>query len=197
MKKIFFAFIVLAFVSSFFASSCKSNSGNNEAKVFNNDTVNYFSISNFIKQQIDTVAKTPYYIYKLTLENNKRDSVQVLNTNFATVAKVFIDADINTPAIKKYYKEDIFHDLSTKSLTITYTSSNPALPVRSIAIMLNEEEQKVMRIDIRKVYNKADSTISESLTWKPNNSFSIAKVASKGNIDAPSVQTSVIWNDNR
>ncbi len=195
MKKIFFgASIVVIIIIG--VTSCNSGTPANEPKVFNNDTINYFSVTNFIKQQIDTVEKTPYYIYKLILENNKRDSIQVLNANFAQLAQQFIDADINNSTLKKYYKEDIFHDLSTKSLSITYTSNNQKLPVKSIAIMLNEEQQKVMRIDIRKVYEKADSTISESLTWKTNKSFSVAKIASKGNVDGISTQTSVIWNDN-
>lgn len=187
MKKLLFLLLIAPIYYS-----CKNKE---PIKTYNNDSVKYFDVTSFIQSEIDKVKTVPYYIYQIHLTENKKDSSVCTKEQFISMAQAFLDADINKTNIKKYYAESVFNDLSTKSITLTYTTANRELPVQMIAVMLNEVTQNVQRIDIRKVYKRNDSTINESLTWKAKKSFSIVQAAMKDSIEAPTRQTYVIWDD--
>ncbi len=187
MKKLFLLLLIPPI-----CFSCKNKE---PIKTYNNDSIKYFDVKSFIESEIEKVKSIPYFIYKIDVIANKKDSAVCTKDQFIAMAQPFLDADINTKDLKKYYSESVFNDLSTKSISLTYTTSNRELPVQMIAVMLNEVNQTVNRIDIRKIYKRNDSTFNESLTWKAKKSFSIVQASMKDSIEAPTKQTYIIWDD--
>lgn len=163
----------------------------------NKDTTKYFQITHFIQTQIDEVNKTPYFIYKLNVQGERKDSITIDNAQFNHFAKQFLQPDINDPSLKKYYTENIFFDETTKSYTLSYTTPNKDLELQSADILLAEDGRTVKRIFLRKFYNYPDSSAIEQLSWKPNERFQVVRLLQKGRGNSEtSTETVVVWNGN-
>ena len=176
--------------------ACNNNSSTSSQKEINNETVQFFQVSNFIQSQLDEIQKTPYFIFKKNIVNSKTDSTVINTTNLIDLAQPFLNADI-TPDIKKYYKESAFEDLTTKSITFNYGANKNDLPIQNIDILLHQETQKCKRIFIKKFYESGDTTFTQQLNWKANESFQI--ITSFSTAKNPQEQTShlmVVWNNN-
>ena len=182
-------------VFSIFYYSCEQNkTGAIQSPA--NDTAKFFQVTQYLRSQIAEVNKTPYYIYKLTITNGKKDSSAVDNAVFNVIAAQFLKPDINEADIKKYYKENIFHDQTTKSFTISYSTENKQLEIQNIEVLLQEDGETVKRIFIRKFFTYPDSSVIEQLSWKPDQRFQINRLVQKPNNQETSYQTDVVWNEN-
>jgi len=157
------------------------------------DTIQYFQLKQFINKEVAQLQTTPYFIYQLTETGNKKDSAVVNKEQFAELARPFAEADINNAAVKKYYTESVFEDQSTASFILNYKSKDPARPLQNIDVMLNRENQKVKRVDIRKVYEVKDTVFTEHMVWKANESFQVIKNAIVDTVQT-TTKTWVIWN---
>ena len=192
MKNVFVFFLA----SVFFYFACKQNEHkaitNAETK---NDTTHFFQVTDFIRSQIAEVNRTPYFIYKVDITNGKMDSTPINTPVFNEVSAQFLNPDINNNALKKYYSESIFHDQTTNSFTISYTTANKELEIQNVEILLHEDGQTVRRIFIRKFLNYPDSTAIEQLSWKPGESFQVNRLVQKAGNKENTYETKVVWND--
>lgn len=161
------------------------------------DTTKFFQVRDYLQSQLNEVSKTPYFIYRIDVVNGKKDSIAITSESFAEVAKQFLQPDINDSSIKSFYTENVFHDQTTKTYTLSYTTTNKELPVQNMDVLLNEDAQTVKRIFIRKFYNYSDSSAIEQLSWKPNESFSVNRLVQMGDQKETSHQTTVVWNERR
>ena len=176
--------------------SCKQNKNHiNTSQIAKNDTVKFFQVSQYIKNQIAEVNKTPYYIYKTTVVNGKKDSIPINTSVFNQISEQFLKPDINDNELKKFYKESIFNDQTTKSFAISYTTPNKQLEIQNINVLLQEDGETVKRIFIRKFFNYPDSSAIEQLSWKPGESFQINRLVQKSNNKESSYLTNVVWNE--
>jgi hypothetical protein len=176
---------------------CKDKQASSADRIIDNDTVHYFQLKEFFESELSDIAKTPYFIYKITAEGAKEDSVSISVTDLIALAKPFLQPDINDKAIKKYYQESVFHDQTIKTYTISYTATKNTLELQSADIIFQEDAKTVTRIFIRKFFEKDGKRIREQLTWKPNQSFQI--IHSEQTADSPveqTAQTLVVWNSN-
>lgn len=185
-----------AIIILFFTQSCNSKSTTSNDIVYVEDSTKFYQVNQFIKSQIDEVNKTPYFIYKITLDSkNNQDSSVLSVAEFNTLANQFLKTDISDPSLKKYYKENIFHDQTTKSITISYTTTNKSLEVQNIDVLLMEDGETLKRIFVRKFYDYNDSSAIEQLSWKPTESFQINRLVLLADNKETSSQTFVIWNE--
>ncbi|MDQ6814601.1 MAG: hypothetical protein M3040_12745 [Bacteroidota bacterium] len=180
-------------ISLFFFPSCKNRYANPETNAKANDTTKFFQLNQYLQEQIKEVNATPFFIYKIDIRNGKKDSTPINTLAFNQVSNQFLTPDINDSAIKKYYKENIFEDQTTKGFTISYTTTNKALQLQNEDILLKEDGQTVKRILLRKYQNYPDSSAIEQLSWKPGESFQVNRSVQKGNVES-SLQTTIVWN---
>jgi hypothetical protein len=170
----------------------------NRQPVFNSqtaDTVKTFPVNNFILSDIKDVQQTPYLIYKITITNKKKDSSVITKEEYKNLADQFLQKDISVPSLKILYKESVFHDLTTRSYTITYTATDPSLYVKDLSVLLNDETNKLSRIFIHCLNDNGDSTIIEQYSWKAGKSFSINKYIRRKDGSEWEEEKIVIWND--
>ena len=190
MKNI--AFGILLFTG--ILSSCTQKS--NESSITENkDTTKFFQLTEYLNLQISEVNKTPYFIYKIEIADGKKDSTVIERSVFNNLSQEFLDVGFEKPGMKKYYDESIFHDQTTKSFTISYTTTHKELPVQNVDILLEEDGQTIKRIFIRKFYKENENSIIEQLGWKPNHSFQKSRIVQLPDHKEKTYQTFVIWND--
>lgn len=188
---------ILFLIPFLFYYSCRQNQNQRIAKqAVKNDTTRFFQISKFIQNQIAEVNTTPYFIYKLTVFNGKKDSTAINTAVFNRISAQFLKPDINDTTLQKHYMENIFHDLTTKSFTISYTTLDKQLEIQNVEVLLQEDGETVKRIFIRKFFNYTDSSAIEQLSWKPGQRFQINRLVQKQNNKESSYQTDIIWNEN-
>jgi hypothetical protein len=192
MKKPFVFFLLI----SLFYYSCRQNENHTDtSRAAKNDTTKFFQVTQYIQQQIAEVNKTPYYIYRITVTDGKKDSSAVNTAVFNQISASFLRPDINDKTLKKHYTESIFHDQTTKSFTISYTTPNKQLEIQNIEVLLLEDGETVKRIFIRKFFNYTDSSAIEQLSWRSGESFQINRFVQKQNNKESSYQTDVVWNE--
>jgi len=176
--------------------NCRQKNKQQQLNSQSTDTSNFFPVNDFIISDVKDVEQTPYYIYKITVrENNKRDSSSITKEEYNALANQFLEKNISTTALKPFYKEATFHDLSTKSFTITYTATDPELYVKDVSILLDDETNKLKRVFIHCLKDNGDSTIIEQYSWKAGKSFQINKSVSRKDGTQREEQKSVVWHE--
>jgi hypothetical protein len=191
-------YVIVVFSVAFFAifSACKSNKTKEIGEAGAADTAKYYSIKNFIESEIKLLDSMPYYMYQITThDSGLKDSVGLSKQTFDSIAQQFANKDIISKHLQNQYKEQLFKDLSTNSVTINYTALDKDLPVQSIDVLTNVETGKVKRIFIRTNANTSDSTVSENYSWKAGKSFLITKTVLKPNATKYTTVQFVNWND--
>ncbi len=196
MKKIVFAVFILMIITL----SCKSNKDNTPppapAEEKTADTSTFYDIKGFLQNEIKDVTTTPYFLYTITTQDEKkRDSAHVTTTTFVQLAQEFLAQDITSKELKPFYKEDIFRDLSTKSVTFSYSTKNKDLDVQDIEVLVDEETNKVNFIFIRSQRVTSDSTIITQFNWKRGKNFLINRAVLKSDGSKHSTQQFVSWNN--
>ncbi len=159
------------------------------------DSISFFQVGDYIRSEINEVNKTPYFIYKIEKRDGRFDSSAINNEIFNQLSKAFLQNDINDPALKSNYTENVFHDQTTKSYTLNYTTSNKELPVQSVDVLLNEDAQTVKRIFIRKLYNYRDSSVIEQLSWRPRQRFQVNRLVRLNDNTESEKELIVVWNN--
>ena len=162
------------------------------------DTVHFYEVGQFITSQIADVKKTPYYIYKKTTIDSRKDSLQIDPTQFENLAQQFKVVEINEDPLKGEYVETVFFDQTTKTYTLNYSTKNKALVVQNIDVLLYEDAATLKRIFIRKFFNyNTDSSAIEQLSWKPNEQFQVSRVVQKPGQKENMYQLIVVWNETK
>ena len=195
MKQLLYTSLLLFVI----VSACKSKKENppvQPEQTNANDTATFYDVKGFFESEIKEVNTTPYFIYyKKSKDNKKKDSIAIKNKDFNELASHFLDKDITRKEIKHYYKEDVFRDLSTKSITLSYSTKNKELEIQSIDVLLDEVTNKVKFIFIRTNKNEGDSSIIKQMSWNKGKNFLISTTTIKSDGTKSTSQEYVSWND--
>ena len=175
--------------------ACHSNQTDTGKKIPVSDTRKFYPTGLFIKEQIQYVDLRNFYIYKITVTNGEKDSTAITKDQFIEWATIFLDKDISLPGRKGLYKEDVFQDLSTGSLTLNYTPVNPDAPIQNMAVLLAEETNLVKRIFIKTIYTRGDTLVTEQCNWKANKSFQVNRIFTTMNGYRRTELNFINWND--
>lgn len=193
--KLFVPIFILALIFT----ACKNNdshpsNSNNTLK----DSVSsepYYPISDYIRSQVAYVDTMPLAIDKLTFENGKRiDSNIIDRPTFKKMAEEFEQPDLNLAAVKPFYKENMYNDLSINSLTFTYDTKDPNQELQQATVLLNPDTKKVKNIIIKKTRVRGDTTITINGLWKNNMNFQINYTLQPKIGIAIEKQVKVIWD---
>ena len=176
--------------------SCKQKPAAVADKAMNDkDTITFFPVTDFIRQQLSHIDSTPYFLYRIRLTEGKKDSTTIDKKIFDSLAATLTRYNISDTAVKKKYTETIFNDQSTDSFTMSYRTTDGSLPLQSVDVLLNRDNQQVKRIFWIIIYNKQGNTVTEKAGWKTNHSFYINRTIQRPDGKETSEQNMVVWND--
>lgn len=175
--------------------ACHSNTNYKKAQPVMADTAKFYPLAAFFKSQIQYVDLRNFPMYRITLQNGKKDSVSLNKDDFISWAGIFLARSISDPKVKGLYDETIFHDLSTASYTLNYKTADTAAEVRNIDILLDEETNNVKRIFIKSLYKHGDTSIEEQCNWKAFKSFQVNRAYQTRNGYNGTELNYINWND--
>ena len=191
MKKII-SFLIPATV---IIAGCKPAVKNTDAKN-NADSTRFYPIEYFWNSQLRAIDSSPFYIYKIIVSGKKKDSSEINNGECRQFATYFSQINTENEIFKKNYKESVFNDASTGSITFNYSSLYDSLPLKSIDILIDQNTQDVKRVFLRKSFVKNDTLFTESAGWKTDANFYINTTKEIKDKPAVSQQLIVVWNQN-
>lgn len=183
-----FCFLLILF-------ACKSKPQPDTVAPAQTDTAKFYPLHRFFQEQIQYVDLRSFDIYKVTVKDGKKDSAAISKEAFIAWAAIFLKRDLSDPKEKIKYRETVFQDLGTGSITFNYAPAYPNATVQNIDILLDEETHMVKRVFIRSVYTSGDSTITEQCNWKANKSFQVNRTTSTQQGFASTELNYINWND--
>ena len=186
-------FVFISFVCFFFA--CGNGGTKKIATATQDSTAVYYPINNYIRQQVKDVDTTPYYLYRLQIIDNKKDSSVVSRAVFDAETKQFLLPGLEDKSFRSNFTESVFDDESTNSITLTYTPKDTNNIVQNASILLDKENQMVKWIFINTLSTGGDSTVIQRIGWKGDKSCYINKAITHLNKKETQVQTAFVWND--
>ncbi|MFY8091644.1 MAG: hypothetical protein ACOVMI_10350 [Chitinophagaceae bacterium] len=172
------------------------NQNNNEAKpeIKTKDTSNIYPLNVMLDNQLMDLQRSPYYIYKKTIVNDKVvDSVPFPIDSLAKVVQYFKTYNIDTVGKKEFYTESSFKDLSTNSISLVYTTTNPAMEVINQTILLNEETNELKNAFVRVIKKNTNQQIQYN--FKPNKSLRISTIKLSDGKQEIIEKVIINWND--
>ena len=175
--------------------SCQSHPSKKEKDKSKSDTARFFAIAPFFKEQIQYVDLRNFPIYKITVVDGKKDSVGLTKEAFIEWASIFLDKDISTPEKAAGYKESVFNDLSTGSITLNYSPLDGEAVIQNIDVLLVQETSQVKRIMIKSIYNHGDTAITEQCSWKTDKSFQVNRSYTTKSGYQKTALNYINWND--
>lgn len=188
----------LAFIGCVLYACCSWMSCNNAKKQNTEPTADstvYYPINNFIRQQIKQVDTTPYYVYRVLVENGKRDSTTINRAVFDSLANQFILPELEEKALRKNFIESVYEDQSTNSITLTYTPKDSNNIVQNTMVLLDPVSQNIKWIFINTLQNSGDSTIIQKIGWKGSTSAFLNRSVSYADGRQHNTQLNIVWND--
>lgn len=195
-------FIIYLLCSTlFFILSCKNQKKETdkpETKSTVTDTVKAFPVIDLLRNDVEDVLKTPYYMYKITSKNFKRtDSAQIKIDELSAIIKPLLGIDIIAEKSAGKFKEIVFEDLSTSSISIIHTALDATSQVKSISTLLNNKNNKLKSIYIVTETKQGDNAVKKSYFWKAGKSLTIATSITQPNGSNSEMSEYINWNDNQ
>lgn len=194
MRQLLFLSLLLLVI----VNGCKPKKDNTPSvpeKANTYDTSTFYDVKGFFESEINDVKASPYFISsKIIKDNKKKDSLAITNKDFVVLAKQFLDKDITQKEIKHFYKEDIFRDLTTKSITFSYTTRNQELEIQNLDVLLDEETNKVKFVFIRTYKKEGGASVFTQMNWYKGNSFLINTTVIKSDASKSTTQQYVNWH---
>ena len=131
----------------------------------------FFSMIDFMEDEKKWMVNDKISLTKILSLNGETDTLYVQQPDFELELDVFINADINKPALSdKYSVDSIFR--SDKLYKITYTAKDEKLKTRKLSVRF-DSQNKVVNVDIR-LFNGSPITKNvQHLIYWPNNGYVI------------------------
>jgi len=172
-------------------SSCNTNTPQQPADE-SKAPPTYYPVHEYFLDEINEVDSTPFYIYKLSEKDGRKDSTGISKQAFNEWTKPFLSFNTNDSIFKKDYRETAFEDNSTN--TLTYQPKDKLQPIQNIVVLLRNDGQKVKRVFITSVYAQNDSIINEKLGWKTGEEFYINKTIEQAGKPVLTETNTIVWN---
>lgn len=131
------------------------------------DTIPFYPYVSEIEKEINQLTNKKILFYRtITDTTNKETQSIITDSVFFTIAKLFTQKNITQPPIKSFYKENLFTDLTTVSTVMSYTTNTDSLPIKNVDVLLNaKDNSEIKRIDMKVIYSKLDSVVTENYAW--------------------------------
>lgn len=155
---------------------CKQKAGN-QSNQLPGDTSRYYPVQFYLEEQIreNDLRNLPRTMrYSL---NGKKSEKLLTRDSFLLFSSSFLDLLENFSQNKYRFSETIMHDLSTQSYTFSYRPLESAsTEIDYLDVLLNEKNQLVKRIDIRRSRQGDGKMTNEHFSWRTDKGFLITRI---------------------
>jgi len=168
--------LMLFIFSLFILVACNSS---RTAEVNEDLDKTFFPIAGTIQSELREIDSLPIAIIRYTRMGDHSDTTVFDKNSMKILVDELIKPDISQPDLKKYYKETVFMDDATNTVTMSYTTEADEPEVRKIEVTINPENQKVRTIYVEKFKDLADSSIQQKMIWTCGRNLQVISLVNK------------------
>ncbi|MFI5153439.1 MAG: hypothetical protein ACHQET_08910 [Chitinophagales bacterium] len=189
--------ILLIWLSTMLCLRCSNNKPLSNEKP-PEEKKNYFPVKDYILSEIANVDSTPFAIFRIDIQNGKRDSAIIRTTEFDQLAKQFLLPELDSANLESSFTESSFLDQTTQSITFTYSRKNMLSGLQRIDVLASPDPgfDKVKSIYLEQSLGSGDSAMIKKMYWKARRRFEIVSIKTAGTHPEDVHQLKVVW-DNR
>ncbi len=163
-------------------TACHSNPDKTKAVLPKADTGTYYPIADFFREQMEYVDLRNFSIKYSHTINSKKDSAMLSKEEFLKWGNLFLEKSQLFGRNKQLFKESVFQDLSTQSITLNYIPVDHQVDgIQHIDVLLDEDTKKVKRVIIKIITNTADTSITEQYNWSAYKGLQLTRFKTAGN----------------
>ena len=189
-------------IAGLLITSCNSNSAipakvETEIKDSTETPHDFFPIPDYIGGQLKIIDSLQLPISKTVIINNKSTLSVATDKELAELAQNFRQPDINSPALKKFYKETSIADQSVPSVTLIFTTADTTLPIQKINVYIKPdpvENDKVTGIYMEKTFSRNDTSFNQKLYWKTGKNTQVITEKKVKGKTLPVEQVKITWD---
>ena len=131
----------------------------------------FFSMIDFMEEEKKWMVNDKISLTKILSLNGETDTLYVEQPDFELELDVFINADINKPALSdKYNVDSIFR--SDRLYKIAYIAKDKKMKTRKLSVWF-DSQNKVVNVDIRLFNSSPISKNVQHIIYQPNNGYVI------------------------
>ena len=157
------------------------------------DPKEYIDVNSHLVFESRDVMRTPYFMYRISLVNGRRDSAVVSSEEFARWQTFLFNHNMLAGDTGTWYRESTFGDTLTGFVTTTYSAEQPELPIRSISVLSSPESGFIKHVYVSKQYRAGDSTVLEKLGWNAGKSLMVNRSIQGAEGASRNEQTTLYW----
>jgi hypothetical protein len=163
------------------------------------DTVknSFFPVADFLEAEIRSVDSLPLAKKKFTSRNGRTDSVFLEVPEFNQLALQFVPRELADSSFEKNFTETAFEDKATRSITFTYSPTNPNTELQRVDVLTvpGMRAQQVKSVYLERLRKSGDSVILQKMFWQAQRNFTIATLIRVKGVQSSEDQVRVVWDD--
>ena len=136
----------------------------------------FFPIAGTILAELKDIESLPIAIVKYTVNGEQKDTSLVNKEEMRAVVDQLIIPDISLPEYKKYYKESVFMDNTTNSITMSYTTEDEKPEIRKIEVTIDPDNQRVKTIYIEREGHQNENNILKKMIWATGKNLQVISI---------------------
>ncbi len=170
--------------SLFFLCACHNKAANQHQDVTVVDTAtkesqSIFPVTEFLLGQLKEIDSLPVTPLKITINNDKRDSVWLKKKDIRPFAIPFLHPVIDSISMQNFFEEKSFMDQTINAVTLSYDPIKKlpdSMKLNHWDIYIDPQKNTVQRVYMVKEEIINEATVTTQLTWKVNKECSIRTI---------------------
>lgn len=149
----------------------------------------------YLADELAYIDTMPLAIARIVKLNGATiDSGWIDKSHFKQAISFFTSIDPNKSALRPYYKETSFNDLSIDALTFSITATDSSLPLQQADILLNPSNQKVKSLMLQLQQSHEDSTVISRILWQHHQKCQVVQTVDYKDGHSSNRITEFIWD---
>jgi len=171
---------VICSVLLFFFSACHNKEVTQVPQINNTEeTQSFFPVTDFLMGQLNEIEGLPVTPLKITVSDDKRDSLWLKKKDIRIFALPFLHPVIDSNSMQNFFTEKSFMDQTINAITLSYdpkTKVPDSIKLNHWDVYIDPQKNKIQRIYLVKEEFINGESVTTQLTWKVNKWCSIRTI---------------------
>lgn len=188
--------LVFLILFIFFTGRCTNNHSSSIAGQTKEsmDDQSFFPITQFIKGQLREIDSLPVTPLKIVTLNGREDSQWLKKENIRAFSEPFLQTEIDSAYLNRFYEKKTFMDQTINAITLTYDAKNTSTDFKTLVVYISPQSNKVTRIYMVKELTGREGHQTIQLTWTTNHWCKMTTITEMENMPPIVKEEKLIWN---
>jgi hypothetical protein len=168
------------FIALFFIAACHNKDAKESSNIIaTDDQQSFFPVTDFILGQLNEIDSMPVTPLKITISNDRKDSLWLTKKDIRTFAIPFLHPLIDSASMQNFFAEKSFMDQTINAVTLSYDPKikvPDSITLTHWDVYIDPQKNTIQRIYLVKENVINGEYVTTQLTWKVNKWCSIRTI---------------------